>query len=413
LPNSELPISLYLHVPFCRSKCLYCDFYSLPHEGNETARAIEARVVAETLNQFEYFSQVIGSPRLQTIFFGGGTPSILSRESLRRLLEAFGGFSPSEWTVEANPESIDVDFLDLCAGRGVTRISMGVQSNRDHLLERLKRPGRARHTMRAMELLEGGWKGQVNLDFLAGIPGQTEEDLRIDLETLAGGRRIDHVSLYCLTVEPATELAGKIREGAIRPNSAERDEELWFSGAAVLESMGYSNYEISNFARPGRECRHNIRYWRLDPYLGVGPGAVSTLPAPALAGKIGEDAREAPVLRLANPRSLDAFLSGPGALWGIEVEAVSAEDFLLETLMMGFRMAEGLGCFDLQRRFGRDFEELFPGLWRRWEEEGLAEPCAVRLRLTKTGRFLLDRLLAQIERFVHGEKLPPLTVQWP
>lgn len=251
-----------------------------------------------------------------------------------------------------------------------------------------------------------GWPGRVSVDFLAGIPGQTAEDLRQDLARAMENPAVGHISLYTLTPLPDTELAGRV--------DPEEQDRLWLQGYAFLESRGFRNYEISNFARLGEECRHNLRYWRLEPYLGVGPAAVSTLP---WRGRL---------MRLSHPESLEAYLEGPApgepaqvehtgvpSGWGLQAEEIGAEDFLFETLMMGLRLREGIRRESFQRRFGRPLEELIGPLWARWRAGGLASADPGRYRLNRRGRWVLDRLLREAAEYLEEAGLPPLAVSWP
>jgi oxygen-independent coproporphyrinogen III oxidase len=434
-PESPIPrISLYLHVPFCAGKCLYCDFFSVPR--TTVSREKEKAVAAATVEQAEFLLKVMAGapgatwkpgeaagraagsgPRIETLYIGGGTPSVLSPESFAALLVPFRGSAAAEWTVEANPESLNDGFLDACADAGVTRLSLGIQSMQGPALSLLGRPGALHDNERALSLLAARWAGEVSLDFIAGIPGQTAAALRADLTALALVHA-RHASLYSLTVEPGTGLAAAVQDGTITLNDPDLDEELWFAGRDELEHRGFENYEISNFCVPGHASRHNLRYWYLEPYLGAGPGAVSTLPG-RLLGKILPrlglpDAARAPaVCRLTNPENIDEFLAGHGKLWGMRAEMISPREFLLETLMMGLRLAEGIPAGRLEQRFGRGFEELFPGLWSRWVERGLALPVDGRLRLSDQGRMVLDPLLSEIADRVLDPRLPSPEVSWP
>jgi len=377
---------------------------------------IQKAVIRQTILQAQYFLKA-RAPRasIETIFMGGGTPSALSREDLALLLEAFTDTAATEWTVEANPESLDQRFLDLCESAGVTRLSIGVQTMRDPLLRLLRRPASRTRTLAALELIKSGWSGELNLDFIAGIPGQSPDEVREDL-ALLGQFRPSHISLYQLTFEPGTELMRLVEHGEVIPNTPEQDEDLWFAGKEALEGRGYQHYEISNFCMPGRECRHNLRYWHMEPYLGVGPSAVSTVPAKTFAPLLGRpDLANTPggVLRVSNARSFHAFLGGEDSLWGLEVESVKPEDFLLENLMMGLRLREGIGVASWRRRFNRGFDELFPGLWEKWCAEGHAEPPGGNLRLTESGRMMLDRLLGELAERLARDGLALLDVSWP
>jgi len=403
-------LSLYVHVPFCVDKCLYCNFYSVP--ARLVSDHVKESVLDQTIEQAAFFLDLLGHDGpLQTIFMGGGTPSTLPRPLLRRLLGSLGRADCEEWTVEANPESIDREFLEACQETCVTRISAGVQSTDDRRLRALRRTASSGDILRAVELLRLEWNGDVNLDFIAGIPGQEPYEVIKDL-SLLDELSASHVSLYSLTYEPNTPLERLVRRGKVRTNSAEKDEELWFAGVEELERRGFRHYEVSNFCVPGKECVHNLRYWRLEPYLGAGPGAVSTLPAAPLAKALGrpELAEAGGVLRMSSPKDIRAFLVGRDGLWGAQFESITPDDFLLETLMMGLRLEEGILSEAFRRRFGADFEELFPGVWGSWVARGDAKPRGDRLAMSDSGRMLLDGLLAEMP---HPASERPPRVTWP
>ncbi len=385
-------LSLYVHVPFCRSKCAYCDFFSLAG----STRSVMERVLAETTSQLESFRDWLEPSRIHTIYVGGGTPSILPDALLRRLFSSIRSFTAGlteespEWTVEANPESLNEDFLQTCSEFGVTRVSLGLQTMQEHLLRLLGRPGDAAANRKAMRLLGARWGRRVNLDLIAGIPGQ---DLRLLLEDLSQAieQHPGHISFYALTPIAGTDLESQI--------DLELQERLWLAGYEQLEEAGYRNYEISNFALPGEECRHNLRYWRLQPYLGLGPGAVSTI-----RGREGE------VYRLSNPEDLDRFLAGRTELWGLQAEQVSPKDFLFETLMMGLRLREGITPASFISRFGKPLPEFIPQLWQHWLEYGFVQSNEV-YTLVKGERMLLNSRLIELQEALEG--VEPPTVDWP
>jgi len=384
---SSVPLSLYVHLPFCRSKCPYCDFFSVACKRNEDMD----RVVDGILEELAWFAERLRPPAVPTVYVGGGTPSLLPERSLQRLLSGIRGFAPrpAEWTVEANPESLSLAFLETCAQRGVDRLSLGVQSGRDRLLQVLGRPGDETANRLALERIGSAWRRRLNLDFLVGIPGQSQADLFRDLRQ-ARESGAGHVSLYALTPPPGTALAEAVQEDA-------RDE-LWLAGFRQLESEGYPNYEVANFARPGQECLHNLRYWRLEPYLGVGPGAVSTLP-----GANGE------VFRLYHSEDLSTYL--PGNSWGLRQEEIRPKEFLIETLMMGFRLRGGIDSGEFSRRFGRPLPELLPGLWQDWLERGFVREDPAAYAFTDRGRLMLNRRLLEAQEALEALAEPP--VRWP
>lgn len=413
----ERVLSLYVHVPFCTDKCLYCDFFSVPRGG--VSSSIVQRVVEETIRQARHFLDRAGNGfGVETLFVGGGTPSCLPAPQRDALLQAFSGLNSSEWTVESNPETLDDSFLDSCSRAGVTRLSVGIQTLQTRLLRTVRRAATREHALAAIRLLRRRWRGQLNLDFITGIPGQTVSDVREDLSVLDEAWP-DHVSLYQLTVEPGTPLERMVNEGSVRLNRGDQDEDLWLAGREALLRRGYQHYEVSNFCRPAKECRHNLRYWRIDPYVGAGPGGVSTLPA-AWFGGAGESAlggvpgakNATVVVRLTAPKNLDTFLQGESRLWGVETELISPSDFLLESVMMGLRLSAGIKEAAFQARFGQSFPELFPGLWERWVSQGLAQPPDGSLRLSDSGLLLLDRLLGQAFE-LRQVASPEIRLKWP
>jgi oxygen-independent coproporphyrinogen III oxidase len=410
-----IPLSLYVHLPFCASKCRYCDFFSVPLGRGAAAEALIERVVERTLAQLDRFLERAPAVRFETLYVGGGTPSVLARGLLGRMLARLAEARPSEWTVEANPESLDGGFLEACGRAGVTRISVGLQSMDDRLLAVLGRPGTAADNRRALELLSAAWRNDANVDLIAGIPGQSRAGMLADVaEVVRAG--FGHASLYSLTVEPDTPLARLVEAKEVVLNARDHDDELWLEGRAAFQEAGLSQYEVSNFARPGHECRHNLRYWRLEPYLGIGPGAVSTLP-PDLAASLTGTLCDAPVVRVANPRDIDAFLSepdgSPGGSPAVEVEPVPASAFVLETLMTGLRLVDGIRADSFLRRFGVGLDRLAPGLWQRWMGKGLAAPPDGSLRLTDSGLLLLDALLRELAGALRAEAAARIVVRWP
>jgi oxygen-independent coproporphyrinogen-3 oxidase len=375
-----------------------------------------AAVIDQTIGQARFFLDAAAhGRRVETLFIGGGTPSVLPRKELEKLFSSLSDLGCAEWTVEANPETLDDSFLSLCRDAGVTRLSVGIQTLQEKHLRLLRRRASKEDALSAIRRLGQGWQGEVNLDFIAGIPGQTVQEVRDDLSVLEGSWP-SHVSLYQLTVEPDTRLAALVNSGEIALNTPDQDEALWFAGKGALENRGYQQYEVSNFCLPGRECRHNLRYWRIDPYAGAGPAAASTLPGswimPVLKDRGAADL-SSPVFRLSNPKDIHAFLQGPEALWGMEIESIAPRDFLLENLMMGLRMARGIPSDQLSARFGKSFKQMFPGLWEKWVIQGLADPDDDSLRLSRRGLHLLDHLLREVMEMLSSSAAPDVAVSWP
>ncbi len=387
--KTPFKLSLYIHIPFCRRKCCYCDFYSISGFLEST----EKKVVQEILKQADHYLQTMDKASIESIFIGGGTPSLLKAENLSLLL---GGINrllgrrnrdqrAIEWTIEANPESLDKEFLQICAANSVNRLSVGMQSFDDDLLNKLGRLGSSKDNMRALDLVEKHWSGRVSIDLLAGIPGQKAKNLVEELNRLCSLSFIKHISLYTLTPLEGTLLDKQVNN--------QDQEEVWLQGSAALRSRGFNNYEVSNFCLPGEESLHNLRYWHLEPYLGLGPAAVSTLP-----GEQGD------ALRLFNPEDVNQFLSGNEGqnanLWGTTVERVPIRDFLFETLMMGLRLKRGIPIPLFSKRFDRSPEILIGGLLQEWRRRKLARSSHNYLALSARGRLHLDSLLVELSEYL-------------
>jgi oxygen-independent coproporphyrinogen-3 oxidase len=275
----ERGFGVYLHVPFCASRCGYCDFntYTATELGGG---ATQAEYASTLLREVALAARVLDGavPAVSTVFVGGGTPTLLPADDLARMLDAiadtFGLTADAEITTEANPESVDPAYLRRLRTAGFTRVSLGMQSTAPHvlaLLDRRHTPGRA--VAAAAEAREAGF-AHVNLDLIYGTPGETAEDFAGSLQA-AIGAGVDHVSAYSLIVEDGTRLAGRVRRGEIAQPDDDVAADRYLAADAALTEAGLHWYEVSNWARPGGACRHNLLYWRGGDWWGFGPGAHS------------------------------------------------------------------------------------------------------------------------------------------
>jgi oxygen-independent coproporphyrinogen-3 oxidase len=378
-------------------------------------------VIRRIIDELRLFCRVLDPPAIASVYIGGGTPNLLDRRELDQLLSAVTrelehrgrgtrreGTSqrapePSnasvesdppgfEWTVEANPEFLNAEQLELMQRRGVTRLSMGVQSFRPQILSRLDRNADAAAVERALELTASHWRGELNLDMIAGIPGRSPEEERDDVSA-ALSYAPGHLSVYALTIEEGTALAEAAAEGTLPPRSEDDVAESLQLIADCCAEAGYGHYEISNYAPPGRESLHNIRYWRMQPYLGIGPSAVSTLP--------GEE----------GPLRLTGKTKGRG----YESETVLPVDFFLEHLMMGLRTSEGVSSSKMEAIFGTKPGEIIPRSVEQAVRNGLLRFHGDSLRPTIRGMLLLDRLLVDMatELEANRESFSSTRLSWP
>jgi oxygen-independent coproporphyrinogen-3 oxidase len=395
----EPGLSVYVHIPFCRGKCRYCDFYSVTRWDDS---ALE-KILSETLAEARFMLSRLGHPAVKTVFIGGGTPSAVPAGMLKRFIAELGLLfpnAPEEWTVEANPESLSTELLEVLEANGVNRLSMGVQSFSDRLLGTLGRRANSAHVRTALERIASSWTGRYSIDLITGTPGQTFDEGVRDIEE-ALSYDPGHVSLYTLTIEPGTPLARDIASGALAELPAEFADAIWFESVSRFETAGYRQYEISNFARPGLESLHNQRYWLMLPYAGFGPAAVSTLPTP-----------QGPV-RLGNPRNLVKFSAGESAHWNVSSERLTPDEFLLEHIMMGLRLSDGIPLSRIERVFGLDLAELAPDTYKTWMDLGSLRIRNGRFALTPKGRPLLDRFLSELVDEIGGRRQTVRHVLWP
>ena len=383
------PLSLYVHIPFCIAKCGYCDFnsYALDtllekgHAGGDWARRYADALIEETKNRIEQFS--LKGREVATVFFGGGTPSLFPAEETRRVLDfiaaSFDLGPDCEITLEANPGAAEAERFGALREAGVNRISIGVQTFDDAALIRLDRVHTGDDAERAFRSARAAGFANVSLDLMFGIPYQTIEAAARDVE-----RALDlgpeHLSAYELTIEPGTAFHARQARGEL---GGLPDEEtalrMWEMRDTALAGAGYERYEISNFAKPGFACRHNLNYWRRGDYLGLGAGAHSLL-----EGK-----------RFWNQARPDVYAqnaSDPTA----NIERVDEpEKALGESLMLGLRVKEGVLLGRIAQECGADPEEAFGELFCELENAGLLARENGRLRLSDKGTLLANQVLAK------------------
>jgi oxygen-independent coproporphyrinogen-3 oxidase len=366
--------SLYIHIPFCVGVCDYCDFYSIPvRPDGSRLDAFTDLLLADVRDRMSHFAV----SRLPTLYLGGGTPSVLGAARMKRLLSGLRSILPAwpeEVTVEANPESADSAFLRACREGGVSRVSLGVQTFHEPSRRLVHRVGEGSLLPERLSLASALFPGAFSADLISGLPGQDEKVLMRDIETLLAFSPA-HVSLYALTADP--RLPGS-------PPDDEADR-LWLLGRDALETAGYAQYEVSNFALPGKRSRHNIRYWRMENWLGIGPAASGTVIDDG--GGTGR--------RYTVKADIDAYLASPvpprdGA---ITIEYLDRLTLIKETFLMGFRYTEGPDRALFKTRFGSEPELFIPHTLERWRKRGLVD--REKTALTRDGLLLLNPFLLE------------------
>jgi oxygen-independent coproporphyrinogen-3 oxidase len=377
------PRTAYVHVPFCGHHCGYCDF---------AVTAGQDHLIELYLDAVEAELATLGTPRpVETLFVGGGTPTYLGVRQLERLLASINRWLPRvpspagpEFSIESTPESLDDEKTALLAAAGVTRVSVGVQSFRPHLLAALDRRHGVDHIPRAVEAVRRHVP-QLSFDLIFGAPGQTPAEWAADLDA-ALAFAPDHVSAYGLTYEKGTPLWKQRSRGAVRPVGEEDELAMYLHAADRLGAAGFEHYEVSNFARRGRRCRHNERYWANEAYHGVGVGA----------------ARYVDGRRELNVRDTKAYvrrvLSGESPTF--QSEELEPRERAFETIAVQFRRCDGIARDRFREQTGFAFDELVGETVRRLVEVGLLADDGATVRLTRQGLCVADGVVEKLMRSV-------------
>ena len=361
-------LQLYLHFPFCKRKCLYCDFCSAaetPQTMAEYALALQKEI--------RLMARRYSDAKVSTVFLGGGTPTLvppqLMADVLDTLREQFELLPDAEITSEGNPGTLTGEWLDMAMKRGLNRLSLGVQAAQDPLLRAIGRIHTVRDAEQAVRLARNHGIANLNLDAMFGLPGQTEKDY---LDTLQAFQSwgADHISAYSLILEEGTPLYGLVNSGQLKLPDEEETAAMYEHGIEWLEGAGYRRYEVSNFARPGFECRHNIGYWQGEWYLGMGVAAHSMLPA---------DEPSVFCQRKGNAADVQAYIhalkQGQEAPVD-EMDLITPDEAMFETMMLGLRTTCGVAeeCFEkrhgvaLRQRYGRQLDSLVRDGLGHWKD---------------------------------------------
>jgi oxygen-independent coproporphyrinogen-3 oxidase len=369
-----------VHWPFCRAKCPYCDFNSHVRHGGVD----EARFLSAYLAELAHFAALAPGRSVSSIFFGGGTPSLMRPETVAAILDAIAAHWPIdadvEITLEANPTSVEAENFAGYAAAGVNRLSLGVQALNDASLRALGRQHTAEEALQALALAKRNFP-RVSFDLIYAREGQSAEAWREELSR-ALDQAADHLSLYQLTIEEGTPFAARHAAGTLRVPNGDVACELYELTQQLCEDAGLPAYEISNHARPGSESRHNLLYWRGHDYAGVGPGAHA---------RITVDGTKRALSTMKSPEAWREAVEARGH--GLETdEPLSAEEVAEEYLLMGLRLAEGIDLARLAELGGAIDERRIAAL----EADGLVTRDDTRLAATLRGRLLLNRLILEL-----------------
>lgn len=367
-----MEISLYVHVPFCRQKCDYCDFFSIP-SNRASCVCPDEEYVRSVLNEIRFYVKKYSVSRWKTVYIGGGTPSQLGAKLLFELVSgiksAVSDKTADEFTVEMNPEDLTEDILDSAQKAGVDRISTGIQALDQKALDSVNRHCPLQTAISSLELLQKKWRKKLSVDFIAGLPGQTYSSFKKQFETVFNFKNIDHISLYSLTLEENTPLYKKIESGKIKW-SQQKTDRMWILGRKILKENGFIQYEVSNFARSGAESLHNKVYWHLENYIGCGSGACGSV-----YGEVSERWTNTCSIKNYENFWLDFNPESEIPESVRQVEKIDLQTQEFEWLMMGFRLLEGVCSEEFKKRFGKSLEERIgvkDGLFFEWSKKHLA-----------------------------------------
>ena len=363
------PFSLYVHIPFCEKKCHYCDFISFSKEEKNISSYIE-----NMIKEISLYKEKLTNYYLNTIFIGGGTPSCIDAKYIKLLLEhiynTFNSKSITEITIEANPGTLDIEKVKTYKSIGINRVSLGVQSLNDQLLKSIGRIHSSKDVLESIDLLRKVGIDNINVDLMFGLPNQTMDDLEDTLNKVLE-LDIEHISLYGLIIEDGTLINKWYKKGLLQIPSEDAERNMYHNSVDLLEHYGILQYEISNFSKPYKQCKHNLIYWKVKPYLGVGLSSHSNL-----FGK-----------RFWNYSSLAAYNNKLiNDLLPIEDEESIDKDMeIAEYCILGLRLNEGIDKKEFKNRFELDIEDKYMDIISKHQNNGLIHNNKNNIRLTSKG----------------------------
>lgn len=371
-------LGIYIHIPFCVKKCGYCDFYSVKWDEES-----ENKYIHSAINEIKSYNELSSKYVVDSIYIGGGTPSIINPKNLEKIISTirclFTVEENSEISMEANPNSL-WENIKTYGEIGINRLSIGIQSLNDNILKRIGRIHNSKEALQAIDRAISFGFENINADVMFNIPGQTVDDINDTISKLVT-KQIRHISFYSLKLEEGTPMYLLKKNKKIVMPEEDLEREMYYAGRNIMEKHGLMQYEISNFSVKGYECRHNLKYWKQEEYIGIGPSAHSFL------GNV----------RFSNPSDLTEYITSGenGVFERNTLEEMDVNDIIFEYIMLRLRLTEGLKFADFKNKFSIDFKEAYKEQIKHLTENNLIESDGDAIRLTKRGMDLSNYVFSQ------------------
>lgn len=363
-------LGVYIHVPFCKKKCNYCDFYSVKWDDEWETEYTEA-----VIEEIKGYEEKLGHRYMvDTVYFGGGTPTIIKPSNLKRILDSIGNVADidkdAEISIEANPNTLTDENLKQYKEAGINRLSIGIQSLNDEILNKIGRIHNSKEALDAIDRAKKHGFENINADAMFNIPGQTVSDIEDTLDRIME-RGVRHISFYSLKLENGTPMYSMEQKSLITMPDEDEERNMYYKGRIVMEKNNLLQYEISNFAMKGFECRHNLKYWNQEEYIGIGPSAHSFMNS----------------IRYSNPSDLKQYCKGSkeNNFNRIIQEEMNEDELMFEYIMLRLRLTEGLDSDEFKRKFNVDFNEKYMKQLKYLTDNKLLEYNGSIVKLTQRG----------------------------
>lgn len=384
-------ISLYIHIPFCKTKCGYCDFNTYQGIENLIPGFVDAVCI-----DIQNWLTTLSNPSISTVFFGGGTPSLLNKTQVEQILntiKASGNLIPeTEITLESNPDDLTLQKCSELYTTGINRLSIGIQALQNNLLTILNR--RHSNTQAIQAIINGHAAGFKNIsgDLMYGLPSQTTGDWETTVTELVKANP-SHISMYSLTIEQGTPFHKMFTQGSIQLPSDDEIADMYAWAQTFLEQKTYNQYEISNWSQKTQESQHNLAYWKRDPYIGIGPGAHSNLGNVRYWNIKSPSQYMQKLMNPTNSQSIESLIVNNPIIEDYEI--LTTRQMASELMFLGLRLAEGIDCSKYIQSYGFDLKTIFSKELHKLEQEGLLEITGNIIKLPKDKIFIANRIFEE------------------